>query len=54
MEPIRPIGADDILLWPDGSWCLYSNLSEYPRAGLDDDYEVIPAYSARWCNIMEA
>lgn len=52
MEPIRPIGSNDILLWSDGSWSFYCDLSEY--SWMSNDYEVIPAYSARWSAIVEA
>lgn len=34
---IQPISQDDILLWPDGSWCYRSELSEHSHKS--DDYE---------------
>lgn len=52
MEPIRSINEEDILLWPDGSWCFYSNLDEC--SWMDDNFEVIPAHSSRWSAIMES
>jgi len=51
-QPIRPIGTDDILLWPDGFWCFYGDACRV--VGKGDNYEVIQAYSMRWSLIIEA
>lgn len=36
---IRPAGQEDILRWPDGSWCYRHELPEMGHKS--DDYEVI-------------
>ncbi len=46
METIRAHTPEDIVLWPDGTWCFYEDLAEY--GFMSDDFEVIPAGSARW------
>lgn len=33
------MGCDDIIIWPDGTWCYVSEFSEY--AFMSDDFEVI-------------
>lgn len=38
--------SDDILRWPDGSWCYRYELPE--MAHKSDDYEVLSAGSAAW------
>lgn len=37
---------DDILEWPDGTWCYRSELEEMSH--MSDDYTTIPAGSERW------
>lgn len=41
--------ADDACLWPDGSWCFFTDIMEYSWKG--DDFEVIPAGTARWIEV---
>lgn len=41
---IRPISDNDILVWPDGTWCFREVEQEY--AWMGDDYIVLPAGSA--------
>lgn len=36
---IRKINPDDILRWPDGTWCYRGNHGEY--GWMSDDYEVL-------------
>lgn len=38
---IKPISCDDIMVWPDGTWCYRSELDEY--AHMSDDYITLPA-----------
>ena len=51
-EPIRPISNEDILLWPDGFWCLRYEHSDHSGAR-SDDYEVIPFGTPRWESVNE-
>lgn len=50
-ENIRPIKPDDILLWPDGTWCYRHDLHEMGHKS--DDYEVIPFGSLRYLTFDE-
>ena len=45
-DQITPISGDDILVWPDSTWCLRSEVAEYSH--MSDDYIVIPVDSADW------
>lgn len=45
------MNPDDILLWPDGTWCYSSDLSEY--AFMSDDYEVIKVGTIRHIKFLE-
>ena len=38
---IRAIQSNDLILWPDGTWCLYEQIHEYSH--MSDDYTVVPA-----------
>lgn len=38
--------TDDILEWPDGTWCFRYELSEMSH--MSDDYTTIPVGSQRW------
>jgi hypothetical protein len=37
---------DDVLVWPDGTWCYYFERAEYSH--MSDDYRVIPYLNAEW------
>lgn len=39
---------DDILEWPDGSWCLRSEYDEEDQRWRGDDFRVIPWGTAEW------
>jgi hypothetical protein len=46
-NPDEPkISLQDILVWPDGSWCFRDELIEMAHRG--DDYSVIPLDSPEW------
>jgi len=36
---IKPANPNDVLRWPDGSWCYREYLNEY--TWMSDDYEVL-------------
>lgn len=38
--------ADDICLWPDGTWYYHYDLPSMSH--MSDDYEIIECGSARW------
>ena len=40
---------EDIILWPDGTWCHREDLLDYQH--MSDDFEVIPVGHARYDNI---
>lgn len=42
----EPISSDDILVWPDGTWCFRQFLHEY--AYMSDDFRVIPDGTHEW------
>ncbi len=41
---IQPISQDDIIVWPNGTWCFRSESSQFGYLG--DDYQVLPSGSA--------
>lgn len=41
---------DDIILWPDETWCFYSELWEFHW--MSDDYEVISYGTDRWTEFL--
>ena len=41
----EPKSSDDLLLWPDGTWCEARDIDQY--AHMSDDYERIPTDSVR-------
>jgi hypothetical protein len=43
---IRAPKPSDLVLWPDGTWCLYEALNEYGH--MSDDYRVIEDGSAEY------
>ena len=49
-DPIQPISADDLIIWPDGTMCDRSELPEMQHMG--DDYEVVPVDTPRWCTLI--
>lgn len=38
---------EDIMLWPDGTWCYREDLEDY-LSFLSDDFEVVPFGTPRW------
>lgn len=47
---IQPISNEDIIVWPDGTFCCRLELPEYGYMG--DDYIVYPVDSAEWHGLM--
>lgn len=45
---IQPISNEDIIVWPDGTWCARGDLAEYQH--MSDDYIVLPDGSIEWHN----
>ena len=45
------MSPDDICMWPDGTWCYRSELSEYSH--MSDDYEVYPEGSQIWAAVTD-
>lgn len=45
-DQIQPISNEDVMLWPDGTWCFRQYLGEHSH--MSDDFEVLPVNSARW------
>lgn len=43
---IQEISQDDIMRWPDGSWCFRYELPQMTH--MSDDYEIIPFGAADW------
>ena len=41
------MGAEDIMVWPDGGWCYGSEFEEY-SLGRSDDFEVLRADTKEW------
>lgn len=48
---IRRIDEEDLILWPDGTYCHYYELSEMSHKS--DDFEVIPFDSIRYNEVLE-
>jgi hypothetical protein len=42
---------NDILLWPDGTWCYRYELTRHADKG--DDYRVIPVGTQAWEDVVE-
>lgn len=51
MDPIRKSKPDDIVVWPDGTVCFYSELSEFTWKS--DDYEIVAEGTDRWRLLTE-
>jgi len=45
-QQITPISPEDVILWPDGTWCLRADLAGYSY--MSDDYLVIAFGSPEW------
>jgi hypothetical protein len=43
---IPDTSSEDIIRWPDGSWCFRYELPQYLYKS--DDYEVVPFGAADW------
>ena len=43
--------VEDIILWPDGTWCYRHELTEYGY--MSDDYIVIEYGTARWSSFLK-
>lgn len=50
---VQAISGDDILLWPDGYWCLRCEYDEC-TSDRSDDFEVIPFGTARHSVVSES
>lgn len=45
---------DDILLWPNGSWCYRSDVQDIQdMSHLSDDYQVLRADSEQWHEFIQ-
>lgn len=42
--------GEDIIRWPDGSWCYRAELGEY--GWKSDDFEAVPFGTAEWERIV--
>ena len=49
---IRRPKADDLCVWPDGTWCLVEDLGEYGH--MNDDYELVGPEDARYEQFVTA
>ena len=45
------MSGDDILLWPDGTWCFRTEEGQYLH--MSDDYEVLQPGTERWTALVE-
>lgn len=45
------ISEDDILVWPDGTWCYRDQLPGMSH--MSDDYHQIGAYSLAWREFLD-
>lgn len=50
MNEVRKARVDDIVIWPNGSWCFYGELHEYPQRS--PDYRIVPEGSPEWESIV--
>lgn len=50
-QNIKPIHPDDLIVWPDGTRCTRAELDEMRHRS--DDFELIPAGSAKWEELMK-
>lgn len=48
---IQPISNEDIMVWPDGTFCCRLELPEYGYMG--DDYVTHPVGSPEWKSYMQ-
>lgn len=48
---VRPISSEDVILWPDGTWCYRHDLEDYSH--MSDDYEVVPYGTVSWFGVTE-
>lgn len=46
------MSGEDIMLWPDGTWCYRDEVAEFTH--MSDDYEVVEAFTDRWLEIISA
>jgi hypothetical protein len=46
----RSTDTEDVLLWPDGTWCFRDELREY--GFMSDDYEVLHFGTVRWQKLV--
>ena len=42
---------EDVILWPDGTWCYRHKLTEYGY--MSDDYIVIESGTAMWSSFIK-
>lgn len=49
---IRPINQEDLVVWPDGTFCHYHELSQMSH--MSDDYEIVPAGTPRYEEITNS
>ena len=47
---VQPISGEDVLEWPDGTWCTRDELPDMSH--MSDDYIVHPYSSPSWFNFM--
>ena len=43
--------VEDIILWPDGTWCYRHELTEYGH--MSDDYVVLEYGTTSWSNFLK-
>ena len=43
---------DSVVVWPDGTWCYWSEVSEY--GWKSDDYEVLEPCTPQWKAFLKA
>lgn len=51
MDLIRKPRPDDLVVWPDGTTCFYSELAEFQWKS--DDYEIVVEGTDRWALLTE-
>lgn len=49
---IKPISKEDIIVWPDGTWCYREDLEQY--SWMSDDYIVLPVDTPEHTAHLEA
>lgn len=45
------MSGEDIVLWPDGTWCYFEDLEE--MSFMSDDYKIIPYLSEEWSKVIK-